>query len=1044
MKQLFTFLFFLFVVAGLSAQNKTITGKVLSAEDNEPVIGASVLVKGTTNGTITDYKGGFSLSLPEGKTVLVISYVGMKSMEVEAKNGMMITLTSETSELDEVMVVAYGTTTKKSFTGAATVIKGDKLLKLQSSSVTKSLEGTVSGVQISSSSGQPGSDAAIRIRGLGSISASQSPLIVVDGVPYEGALSSISTQDIETLNILKDAAANSMYGARGSNGVILITTKKGQAGKTKVTFESRLGINSRGVSPYNVIDNPADYYEMIWEAGRNSLVEKGKSYYEANNYMSQNLISEYLGYNIYSGVADAALINRETGRLNSSATQKKWNDSWLTEPFRSGMRQEYNLNIGGGTENTSAYLSAGYLNDKGYVVNSDFTRFNVRMKIDQSLNKNIKIGANLSYVKTDTNSPVGSSGGSNYSNLFMFSQMIAPIYPVYAYDLGTGSAILDADGNKAYDFGSNLVENGVATTKTRAYAAQQNPVFTQMNDVSTSGDDNLSAHGYADISFLKDFKLTFNIAYDVFNSTYTSFSTPLAGDALGYGNGTKSAQRYAALNANQLLTYTKKFGDHDINILLGHESKSDDNWYLEGSKKNFWDPYNPEFANAGATTGLTSFTSQYRIEGYLSRAEYNYKDKYYGSVSFRRDGSSKFAPAVRWGNFWSIGGAWRLKEESFMSEMDAISNFKLKSSYGTQGNDGISGSNLYMDQFSMVSDGTNASPVFSYRGAPDLTWEKSNNFNLGVELGLFDRINMDLAFFVKETKDMIYAKPLPPSGGAPTWQWDNQIDMKNTGLELELNAVVLKTKNVKWDVTFNATTYKNELTRLPEDKDQKGYQAGNYWRKLGGSLYDFYLYEYAGVEESTGLPMWYTNNESNEKVTTTEYSEAKLYEAGKSAIPDIYGGLASSVTAYGFDFSVQTAFQSGGYVYDNVYADLMGAGEAGTNWSKDIFKRWTPGATNTDVPRVSLKDQNANGLSTRFLTDASYFSLRNITLGYTLPKQLVKKISIENARIYLVGDNLLLLSARQGLDPRQSFSGNTYTGTYSALRTTSVGLTVNF
>ena len=291
---------------------------------------------------------------------------------------------------------------------------------------------------------------------------------------------------------------------------------------------------------------------------------------------------------------------------------------------------------------------------------------------------------------------------------------------------------------------------------------------------------------------------------------------------------------------------------------------------------------------------------------------------------------------------------------------------------------------------------------------------------------------------------MIYRKPTPPSGGTHVWFWDNQIDMKNNGFEIEINADIVKNKDLKWDVSFNATTYKNILTRLPEDKDVKGYPAGNYWRKLGGSLYDFYLPQYAGVEESTGLPMWYTNNESNEKVTTTNYSEATLYEIGKSSIPDFYGGLSTKIVFNNFDFSVQTAFQLGGYVYDNVYADLMGAGEAGTNWSKDIFNRWSIGNTDTNVPRVSLKDQNANALSDRFLIDASYFSLRNISFGYTFPKKVLKNSGIDNARIYIVGDNLLLLSERQGLDPRQSFSGDTYAGTYSALRTTSVGLTVNF
>lgn len=1038
------FLFFLFFVTLMAGAQNIFNGRVLESATNEPVVGATVLIKGTSTGTITGQNGQFSLSVPQQKVTLVISFVGFKTQELAAGRNMVVMLESVADELEEVLVVAYGTTTKKSFTGAAAVVKGDKLTKLQSSSVSKSLEGAVPGVQISSASGQPGSDAAIRIRGLGSISAGQAPLIVLDGVPYEGSLNSISSQDIESLNVLKDAAANSMYGARGSNGVIVITTKKAAKGKTTAQFEARLGINSRGVQPYQTIQNTGDYYEMMWESVRNSLVDNGMSYFNAGNFTSQNLISQYLGYNIYQNVADNQLIDPFTGKINHAARQLKWNDNWQKEPFNNGLRQEYNFNMTGGSDKTSVYFSGGYLDDQGYVVNSDFKRISARLKLDQQVNQNLKAGANLAYVQTRSNSPVGSSGGSNYSNMFMFSQSIAPIYPVYQYDLATGAPILDNKGVQKYDFGSSQIENGQASTKTRAYAAQQNPIFTQREDISEGINDNLSARTYLEYKFLTDFKFTFNLAYDVFNSVYTSFSTPLAGDALGYGNGYKTADRYEALNVNQLLNYTKKIGLHDFNVLLGHESKANNYWVLEGSKKNFWDPFNPEFVNAGSTTDLSSYTSEYRIEGYLSRMEYNYNDRYYGSVSLRRDGSSKFAPDVRWGNFWSIGGAWRIIDEAFMADVPLLTNLKLKSSFGTQGNDAISGSNLFLDQFSMESDGVNANPVFSYRGAPGLTWEKSDNFNAGFEMSLIDIIQLNADFFIKHTKDMIYAKPLPPSGGVPTWVWDNQIDMKNTGVELDLNVNVIKQKNLKWDIALNATTYKNELTRLPADKDPEGYVAGSYWRKIGGSLYDFYLYDYAGVDAATGQATWYTKDENGKKVTTTDYSDADQYETGKSSIPDFYGGLSTNVEAYGFDFSVQTAFQVGGWVYDRVYAGLMGAGTAGENWSTDIYKRWTPGNTATDVPRVSLGDQNTNALSSRFLIDASYFSIRNITLGYTLPNELTRKWKINRARLYLTGDNLMLLSAREGLDPRQSFTGSTFSGTYSALRTTSVGLTVNF
>lgn len=1052
MRKLTFLLALLFVGVSVVLAQTTYSGKVVSAEDGEPIVGATVMVKGTTTGTITNVNGSFTIALPGSNRTLVITYVGMKQMEVQATQNMVVRLEADTEVLDEVLVVAYGTTTKQSFTGAAVTVKGEKLTKGETSNITKSLEGAIAGVQISSSTGQPGSSAAIRIRGLGSVSASQSPLIVVDGVPYEGSLNTISPQDIETLNVLKDAAANSMYGARGSNGVILITTKKGVKGETKVSLDARFGVNSRAVPAYNVITDPGDFYEMSFEAIRNSYVSGGVGYLQASKLTAESLVSTHLGYNVFANVADNQLIDPITGQLNPAATTRKWSDSWLTDPFRNGAKQEYNISVQGGNDKTSAYMSAFYLSDEGYVVNSDFSRLGARVKIDQTVNDKIKLGMNIAYAKTTSNSPIDTEGSTAFSNIFNFSMNAAPIYPIYKYDLATGAPIRDAKGVQMYDFGSGNFANGAPVSNTRAYAGEQNPMYKLSYDSNETMNDNISSRVYGEIQIIKDLKLTLNGAYDVFNTVMTDYTNPLQGDGKTYGGiGYKTSQRYEALNLNQLLNYNKKFGLHDVSVLVGHESKSDNIWFLEGSKMNFYNPYNPEFANAGATSGLTSYTAGYRLEGYLSRAEYNYNDKYYVSASFRRDASSKFAPDVRWGNFWSVGGSWRIKEESFMKDIDAVENLKLRASYGTQGNDGIGGTTLYMDQYTMTSDGTNVSPTLSYRGAPDLTWEKSNNFNVGIDLSLLERINLVADFFVKETKDMIYQKPLPPSKGTPTWIWDNQIDMKNTGFEIELGVDVIKTRNIKWDVAVNLTSYKNELTKVPDDKDPDGYIAGAYWRKIGGTLYDFYTYEFAGVEEATGKSMWYKDvkktvdgNEITEKQTTTDYSTATRYETGKSALPDFYGGISSNLTAYGFDFSVATAFQGGGWVNDVTYSRLMSGGSAGYNWHKDIYKRWTPTNTNTDVPRVSTSDQNVNAGSTRFLTDASYFNIKNITLGYTLPKRVLDNLKIESVRVYATADNLLLLTARQGLDTRQSFSGTIYEGSYSALRTTSLGLSVKF
>jgi TonB-linked SusC/RagA family outer membrane protein len=1051
----------------LSAQNVQVSGIVTDAADGQPLPGVSVVVKGARTGTSTDANGRYTISVPDNAT-LVFSFVGLKTQEqaISGRSAINVALEAGAVALSDVVVVAYGTTTRERFTGSVSVIKSEKLVKGETSNVSKALEGAVAGVQTSSSSGQPGASANIRVRGIGSISASSNPLIVVDGVPYEGSLNSIAPQDIESFNVLKDAAATSMYGARGSNGVLMVTTKQGQTGKVKINFEARAGVNSRGVPAYDVITNPADYYELTWEANRNKMVEIYKQTpSDAGQYASDALIGGFknnqgtllkgLGYNIYKGIADEALIDPATGKINPNAKDKKWGDSWLTDPFKNNLRQEYNLNVSGGSETTSAYFSVGYINDKGVIEKSDFSRISIRGKVDQKYKDFLKAGVNVAYAQTSANAPIASTGTTTYSNIFYFSQQIAPIYPIYKYDLETGAPIYNADGSRAYDFGAGNFENDAPSGKVRAYAAQQNPLYKLQNDATRSVVDNLSSRAYVEAKFLKDFTFTANMAYDIFSSNAIDYTNPTVGDGASYGGiGERASRRYAVLNTNQLLNYSKEIDKHKIEVLLGHEIKADEEIYLYGSKMQFYNPLNPELANAGTMKSLTSYTEKYRLEGFLSRAEYSYADKYMLSGSFRRDASSIFHPDVRWGNFWSAGAAWRIKEESFLADIEQIDNLRLRASYGTQGNDAIVDAlgnryyNLYADQYTITSDGTYPAPKLALRGAPELTWEKSTNLTIGLESKFFDRVSLNVDYFIKDTKDMIYQKPLATSLGEPAWVWDNQIDMKNSGWEIEVNVDILKTADISWSAAANFTTLKNELTKLPADKtDPKGYQAGNYWQKIGGSLYDWYLKQYAGVGE-TGKALWYVDVKDDKgnvtgRETTDTYSKATYYETGKTALPDFFGGFSTDVAAYGFDLSIQTAFQVGGYAYDAVYASLMGGGDdTGANWHADILNRWTPENTGTSVPRLSAGDTELASTSDRFLTSASHFSLKNITLGYTFPKSITSKANLSTLRIYVSGDNLLLATARKGFDPRYSFSGAAYYGTYSALRTVSFGLSI--
>ena len=720
-----------------------------------------------------------------------------------------------------------------------------------------------------------------------------------------------------------------------------------------------------------------------------------------------------------------------TGKINPAATERKWTDDWNKDVFKRGVRQEYTLTVSGGSEKTRAYMSVSYLNDKGYVPKSGFSRVTVRGKVDQSISKFIKAGINIAYSNTNQDQ-FGAEKSGSYSNIFFFGQNIAPIYPIYKYDLETGERLFDQNGGDLYDWGEQ-----------RAYGQLSNPYGQLLSSVVNTVRDNTSSRGYVDINILDGLKFTVNVAYDIFNTKSDNFFTPVGGDASTVnGRGTQSTSRYTALNTNQLLSYNKDFGrggQHSVSLLLGHEIKSDHSYGLAGSMTNFVDPTVSDFANAVVYQDLTSSRTSYFLQGIFGRGEYSYGNRYFLSASYRRDASSRFAPDKRWGGFWSLGLSWNAKQEKFLFPVEAINYLKFKASYGTQGNDNIGMTKVYEDLYRIDRVNGEASIVKVFRAAPDVTWEKSNNFNAGIESRFFDRLSVNADFFIKETKDMIYYRALAPSQGDPASQLVNDMDMKNIGVEFEVSADLLKCRNFSWNLTLNGTSYKNKITKLPSNEPAEGYASGNYWRRKGGSLYDFYVYEWRGVDSETGEPL-YTGKEGD---LVHEAANAKMVRTGKSSIPDIYGGISTSWTFYGVDLSAQFAYQIGGWTLDSNYQSLMSGGSAGTNWHKDIFRRWTPQNTDTDVPRVQNRYQEASQTSTRFLTKASYISLKNVTVGYTFPKSLTQKARISNLRVYVVGDNLWYMSKRRGLDVRQSFSGAAGF-TYSALRTVSAGLSFTF
>ena len=1027
--------FFAILCAQAQNQSRVVTGQVISAADGEPLVGATVVPFGEGNGTATDADGKFSLSVSNNLREIQVSYVGMITKRAEITPGFMtISLESSDQQLEEVMVVAYGTAKKSSFTGAASTISSSTIEKLQVSNVSKALEGAAPGVQVAMQSGQPGTSATIRIRGIGSINSSSDPLYVVDGMPYDGNISAINSADIESISVLKDAASTALYGSRAANGVIVITTKKGAAQKNRVTLEARVGVNSRGIPEYDIMTSPGQYMTTWWGMLKNKLGTPEQATAE---------LFSTLGYNPFD--CDNDKIVDVNGNLTDA--RLLWTDNWADEAIKNGLRQEYNLTVQGGNDRGSHFLSLGYLNDEGIIKNSDFTRFSLRASGDYDVNRYLSINGNIAYSRGEQNQ-LNISSLSNYTNTFMFTQYIAPIYPVYGYNR-LGERQYNEDGSPIYDFGDG-------TFGTRAYASNQNVVASDKANQNRYITDNLSSRFGVNLNIWDGLKFAVNMGYDVTNTMRDTFQTPSFGDAQqSGGRAYKYRYRNETYTVNELLTYNKTFNKkHSVDVLAGHENYKMKYNYLRNAKTNFYDPTVPEFDNAITMEDMSSFTEDYAVESWFGRVNYGYDEKYYVSASVRGDGSSRFAEGNKWGTFWSVGASWRFSKEEFMKGINWLDNASLRLSYGSVGNDdvyypGTTSSNYYpaKTQFQVMnSDGSFALSRF-YQGNKDLTWETSYNFNVGLSALLLNNLlNVDVEYFHKRTKDMLYNVPQPPSSGV-SYISENALTMINRGVEFTLTVNLPMPRDFTWSWTFTGTHYKNKVTDIPADKREDGITHDAYYNiREGRSVWDFYYYKYAGLDDN-GHSTWYKDVKDEDgnvtgRETTTDYSTATKYYIG-TALPDFQGGITTNFGWKGIDFSIAMNYQLGGKIYDAMYANLMhGGSNAGTNWHKDILKAWTPDNTNTDVPILD-GDQNANTFSDRFLIGADFFNIRNITLGYTFPNDWMRKASIEKARVYVAADNVALWSKRKGLDPRQYIYGQSQAN-YSAIRTVSFGLSLTF
>lgn len=1059
-----------FCVTAMSAQMRTVTGVVTSAEDGEPLAGATVVpVGGNGHGTATDLDGRFTLQVPQSIHKLTVSYVGMRTKSVDITPGeMKIELENTTNKLDEVMVVAYGTAKKSAFTGSATVVDADVIEKSQVSNALDALTGRVAGVQISNASGQPGeSDPTIYIRGITSLTARNNPLIVVNGAPYPGDITTINPADIASMTVLKDAASNALYGARGANGVILITTKKAQLGSgAVVTLDAKWGANSRAVQEYNTVNDPKAYYELYYKSLYNLGVNQGMNHIAANVFANQNLISGGygLGYQVYT-VPDGQYLIGTDGKFNpyatlgyiatNSRTGEQFMlrpDSWLDAAYKTSLRQEYNVSVTNGTEYTQFYFSAGYLNNEGITPNSGFERFTSRLTADTQAKPWLKVGADLGYThynaKTMSEDGVSNSSG----NIFAAATQVAPIYPLYVRDVA-GNILTNSDGVTMFDY-----SNGSNAGLHRPVYDMTNAIGDAILNTNKYQGNAFSGQGYFEIRFLKDFKFTSNNSVNFDERGYTYITNPYFGTyASSNGIIEKDQTKDLSYAFQQLLTWNHTFGGkHEVDILAGHENYWQISSVLYASKTNMFDPTNEELNGAVTDGSMGSYTTKYNNEGWLFRGQYNYNEKYFASLSYRRDASSRFAPDKRWGNFWSAGAAWIISKESFF-KAGWVDLLKLKVSYGEQGNDNI-GNFLYTNTYNIVNGVGNPAAVPYIYGNPDLTWEKNGNLNYGIEFDLFNsRLSGSIEGFYRKTTDMLFWFTLPPSLGW-TGYYANIGDMTNNGIEIDLNGILYQSRNISWSLNFNLTWYKNKLAYMPEARKTlevegyRGYESGNYFFGEGLPLYTFEMPRYAYPDPETGEALYYKKvigpdgNPTGELETTAKYSEADYFLCG-SALPKVYGGFGTTFTAYGFDLSVDFNYSLGGKIYDSSYAQYMTpptSDQRGQALHADLLNSWSAENTGSDIPRLQFNDTYTAATSDRFLTSANYLNLRNINLGYSLPQKVINKIKLTKLRFYLQCENVWYWSARKGLDPRQSITGSNTNTYYSPIRTISGGLTVTF
>ena len=1070
----------LLTAASASAQ-KRVTGRVLDAE-GQPVVGATVRVNGSKAVVSTDHNGAFSIAnVPASAKNLTVSYIGKQSQTVSIAGNVNVTLKDNDNQLGDAYVVAYGQAKKASFTGAAAKVKGEVIENKATTDVTEALMGEVAGVQIVQSDGNPGSSSGIIIRGIGSINASATPLLIVDGMPYGGDYNQIDPKDIASLDIMKDATATALYGSRGANGVIIITTKKGQTGKLQIGADVKYSVSGRWLPTYDVIKSPERYAELSWEGIKNQYLALGADAETAASYASEELFHDTDGiptiYNMWN--ADGAdLIDPTTGKFKEGITRKYNPENWEDELFRTGQRVDAGVNLSGGNDRVKNYTSIGFTKDKGYVVGADFRRFTARSNADFRITNWLKGSTSLSYTNTRRNASVQESASNN---ALYFSNSVPYIYPVFMRDENGNKIEDNLIGGYRYDYG---MEYG------RPYSVNANPVGDADLNKTQTDIDFFSGNGQLEATFLTDFRFVASLGYSYYHHDGVVITNPYYSNAEGEGYIERVFYTGRDITSNEILYWKHTYNDvHHVSAFVGHEATWNKNDYSYGQKNGMVRADDNTFGNAVTYQTLTGYSYGYSLDSWFGNVSYDYADKYFFNASLRADGSSRFAKGNRWGTFGAVSAAWNITKESFMEDVTWLKNLKLKASWGVTGNQSLSSSAMgsvaaayypYSDIYTIRNLNDAPSFTFSSKGNKNLTWEKTYNTNIGLEFNIANVLEGEINYFNRLTTNMLFNKSVAISQGYSTIPV-NDGKMRNAGVELNFLVHAINKKDVSLDIRLNAAHYKNTIVELPMD-EVSGERMHSYtystrytWTK-GRSMYDFYLPTYMGVDEETGISLFKTvsaydadgnlvqenitdmetfkhSHEGEqltyEEGTTTKWSQAVTDYVGKSSVPALTGGFGFDFRYKDFTFGTTFTYSLGGYAYDYTYALLMGDDAHGsTNWHKDIEKRWQNAGDKTDVPALtngSSAGTYANARSTRFLTSRSYLQLSSVRLGYNIPDHVTSRLAgLHGVQIYATGENLFLLSARKGFMPGTSLNGQSNDYQYLPSSSFTVGLKFNF